>query len=70
MLRLTKKSEYGIIALKHMLNQPAGMVTKAKDVAQLYNIPAEVMAKILQRLVRGGLIADLLDAPSRADQGY
>lgn len=56
MLRLTKKSEYGLIALKHMLNQPPGMVTKAKEVAQLYNIPAEVMAKILQRLVRGGFV--------------
>jgi Rrf2 family protein len=56
MLRLTKKSEYGIIALKHMMNQPQGTVTRAKEVAELYNIPSEIMAKILQNLVRGGFV--------------
>ena len=56
MLKLSKKSEYGIIALKHMLNQPADSVTTAKDIAKLYNIPAEVMAKIMQTLTRNGLV--------------
>ena len=56
MLRLTKKSEYGIIALKHMLNQPAGTVSRAKEIAEIYNIPAEIMAKVLQRLVQTGFV--------------
>ncbi|MFQ5603248.1 MAG: RrF2 family transcriptional regulator [bacterium] len=56
MLRLTKKSEYGIIALKHMLNLPEGTVTRAKEIAEIYNIPSEIMAKILQQLTRQGLI--------------
>ncbi|MFQ5648715.1 MAG: RrF2 family transcriptional regulator [bacterium] len=56
MLKLSKKSEYGIIALKHMLNQPAGEVSTAKDIARVYNIPAEVMAKILQTLARKGIV--------------
>lgn len=56
MLKLSKKSEYGIIALKHMLNQPSGAVTKARDIAQMYNIPSEIMAKILQTLARKGVV--------------
>ncbi len=56
MLKLSKKSEYGLIALTHMLNQPAGDVTKARDIANCYNIPAEILAKILQTLARNGVI--------------
>ncbi len=56
MLRFTKRFEYGIIALRHMLNQPAGRVTSAKEISRRYNIPTEIMAKILQRLAREGFI--------------
>ncbi|MFQ5638592.1 MAG: RrF2 family transcriptional regulator [bacterium] len=56
MLRITKKTEYGIIALKHILNKPEGRIVKAKEIAELYNIPSEIMAKILQKLTRNGII--------------
>lgn len=57
MLRLTKKSEYGLIALKHIMNQPGDTVTSAKEVAERYNISTEIMAKILQRLARKGVVS-------------
>ena len=57
MLRLTKKTEYGIIALKHIMNQPGDTVTSAKEIAGHYNIPAENMAKILQMLARKGVVS-------------
>lgn len=60
MLKLTKKADYGLIALKHLserarasFNQPA---CSAKEIAEEYNIPPEAMAKILQRLVKAGLL--------------
>ncbi len=56
MLRITKRAEYGIIALKHMLNKPEGSISKAREIAELYNIPSEIMAKILQQLARQGMI--------------
>ncbi len=56
MLKLSKKSEYGIIALKHILNQPQDSVTSAKDIARLYQIPPEIMAKILQTLARKEIV--------------
>ncbi|MFQ5708314.1 MAG: RrF2 family transcriptional regulator [bacterium] len=56
MLRITKKAEYGIIALKHMLHKPIGSVTRAREIAEAYRIPSEIMAKILQELTRKGII--------------
>ncbi len=56
MLRFSKKAEYSLIALKHMLNQPTGTVTRAKEISKTYNIPSEIMAKILQRLARKGFV--------------
>lgn len=56
MLRLSKKAEYGIIALKHILNQPFGTVTTAKEISAHYAIPNEIMAKILQVLARKKLL--------------
>jgi len=56
MLRISKKSEYGIIALKYMLNQPKGIVIRAKEIAETYRISSEVMAKILQKLARKGIV--------------
>lgn len=62
MLRITKRAEYGIIALKHMMNQPKGKVTRAKEIAQVYNIPSEIMAKILQLLARHGMVCSIQGA--------
>ena len=60
MLRLSKKADYGLIAMKHLAlrgdRAPAGS-SSAREIAELYDIPIELMAKVLQRLVRGGLLA-------------
>ena len=56
MLKLSKKAEYSIIALKHMLNQPAGTLCSAKEISLRYNIPGEILAKLLQLLARKGLV--------------
>src|SRR5512138_935879 len=57
MLRLSKKADYALIAMKH-LAQKAGANTSssAREIAEQYNIPIELMAKVLQRLVRTGLL--------------
>src|SRR5438093_13537934 len=60
MLRLSKKADYALIAMKHLAlrgdRAPAGS-SSAREIAELYDIPIELMAKVLQRLVRGGLLA-------------
>lgn len=56
LVRLSKKVEYGLIAIRHVAANPAGVVT-AKEIAEKYKIPYELLAKVLQRLARAGLIA-------------
>ena len=60
MLKLTKKADYGLIALKHLAEAAArdgrNSAVSAKDIADAYSIPQEAMAKILQRLAKSGLL--------------
>jgi Rrf2 family protein len=54
MVRLSKKAEYGIIALRHVASV-RGVVT-AKEIADTYRIPYELLAKVMQKLARAGLL--------------
>ena len=56
MLKLTKKADYALMAMKHLAEHPEGGACSAKDVADSYGIPVEALAKILQRLVKAGLL--------------
>jgi Rrf2 family protein len=54
MLRLSKKADYALMAMKHLAQQAGS--TSAREIAEQYDIPIELMAKVLQRLVRTGLL--------------
>ena len=56
MLKLTKKADYGLMAMKHLAERAPHGACSAKDVADAYGIPQEALAKILQRLVKSGLL--------------
>ena len=56
MLKLTKKADYALMAMKHLAEQPNGASRSAKDVSDAYGIPPEALAKILQRLAKAGLL--------------
>jgi Rrf2 family protein len=56
MLKLTKKADYGLIALKYLAEHPEKLALSAKDVADSYGIPAQLLAKILQQLTKAGLL--------------
>src|SRR5580658_11197452 len=65
MLRLTKKADYGLMALKYLAElaepgdsgRPAQAVSaSAKAIADAYHIPPQLLAKILQTLTRGGIL--------------
>ncbi|HEX5474193.1 MAG TPA: SUF system Fe-S cluster assembly regulator [Vicinamibacterales bacterium] len=55
MLRLSKKSDYALMAMKHLAVR-VDASSSAREIAEQYDIPIELMAKVLQRLVRGGLL--------------
>jgi FeS assembly SUF system regulator len=57
MLRLSKKADYALIAMKHLTRKGADAhSSSAREIAEQYDIPIELMAKVLQRLVRTGLL--------------
>lgn len=56
MLKLTKKADYGLIALKHLALHAATESASTKDIAEAYGIPVPLLSKILQRLARNGFL--------------
>lgn len=56
MLKLSKKSDYGLMAMQHLASVTDGHTCSAREISQAYNIPLEMLAKILQKLVKTGLL--------------
>ena len=56
MLRLSKKADYALMAMKHLATRTDAASASAREIAEQYDIPIELMAKVLQRLVRRGLL--------------
>ena len=56
MLRLSKKADYALIAMKHLALRADRGSSSAREIAGLYDVPIELMAKVLQRLVQKGLL--------------
>jgi Rrf2 family protein len=59
MLRLSKKSDYALIAMKHLATRPDGAGASAREMSEAYSIPLELLAKVLQRLVRSRLLVSM-----------
>jgi Rrf2 family protein len=59
MLRLSKKADYALIAMKHLALRPDSGSASAREIAEAYAIPLELLAKVLQRLVRARLLASV-----------
>ncbi len=56
MLRFTKRADYGLMAIHYIaVNDGLGAVS-AKKIAEEFQIPPELLAKILQRLAKRRLI--------------
>lgn len=56
MLRFTKRSDYGLMAIHYIAVQQEDGAVSTKRIAETFNIPHELLAKILQRLAKKGLI--------------
>jgi Rrf2 family protein len=56
LLRLSKKADYALMAVRHLALKSGPPSASAREIAEQYDIPIELMAKVLQRLVRAGLL--------------
>ncbi|MGA2622525.1 MAG: Rrf2 family transcriptional regulator [Bacteroidota bacterium] len=52
MFQLSKKVEYGLIAIRHMASGPPHHVFTAKEIADAYHISYELLAKVMQKLAK------------------
>lgn len=57
MIRLSRRTDYGFLAIQHLCAAPPGAYRSAREIAERYSVPPAVMAKLLQRLARKGLVA-------------
>jgi Rrf2 family protein len=65
MLKLTKRTEYGLIALVH-LAEHAGRVVSAREIGEQYPVPRRLLAEVLKDLQH----ASLIDSQRGAHGGY
>ena len=56
MLKLSKKSEYALMAVRYLAINSNGKYFTARDIAEYYDIPYELVAKVLQQLVKKNLV--------------
>ncbi|MGA8035241.1 MAG: Rrf2 family transcriptional regulator [Candidatus Acidiferrales bacterium] len=57
MMKLSKKADYGLIALKHLAIHGGAASCSASDIADLYKMSTPLMAKVLQKLAKDGIVA-------------
>jgi len=62
MLKLTRKTEYALMALGHLSRPDVGGVTKVREISDTYEIPFPVLAKVMQQLARKGFVEPLQGA--------
>jgi Rrf2 family protein len=55
MLRFTKQVDYGLMAMQYIAAHQADGAIGVRRIADEFRIPSERLAKILQRLAKGGL---------------
>lgn len=56
MFKLSKKTEYGILALQHMMMIEDNRVATVKEISERHNIPQSLLAKICQQLAKSKII--------------
>jgi Rrf2 family protein len=55
MLKLSKKTEYAFMAARHLALNNSGKYSTAKEIAANYQIPYQLVAKVLQKFVKDSL---------------
>ncbi|PYT40048.1 MAG: SUF system Fe-S cluster assembly regulator [Acidobacteria bacterium] len=56
MFKLSKKADYGLIAVKHLAMHRQQHACSANEIAEEYGISATLMAKVLQKLAHHSLV--------------
>ena len=66
MLKINRKIEYALIALKHMSRKAPGQLTSSKEICDIYHTPFDPMSRVLQIMAQH----EVLRAEQGAHGGY
>lgn len=66
MLQLTKRTEYGLIALTHLAARAEGGIVSVREICDAYPVPRRLVAEVLKDLCH----ARLVDSHRGASGGY
>jgi Rrf2 family transcriptional regulator, cysteine metabolism repressor len=56
MLKFSKKTEYALMAVQYMASKNSLCAVNTKEIAVEYRIPLELLAKVLQKLGKKGIV--------------
>ena len=59
MLSLSKKTDYALLALCYLTQSGTDRAVNTKEIAEQYDIPLELLAKILQKLAKYKLVTSI-----------
>src|ERR1035437_1275386 len=62
MLSLTKKTGYGLIAMTHLAQLEAHEVASAREIADLFGVPASLLMNVLKELAAAGYVESVRGA--------
>ena len=58
MLKLTKKADYGLIALRHLATA-SNAAASTREIADAYHLPVTLLAKVMQQLAKARIVQSL-----------
>ena len=58
MLKITRKVEYALIAVRHLKENPRKLIS-VSEISKLYGIPKEVLAKTMQKLAGANIVSSV-----------
>ena len=56
MLKFNRTTEYALIALRHLSSKDRGGSSSAREIADVYGLPFDILAKTLQRMKDSGML--------------
>ena len=59
MLKITRKVEYALIAMRYLQNEGKNKTVSVKEIADKYSIPRSLLAKILQQLGKHKIVKSI-----------
>jgi Rrf2 family protein len=59
MLRLTKKFEYGLMAVRYIASTSNGDIATAKEISEYTGVSYELVSKVLQQLAKANILSSV-----------